>query len=182
MKKLISLMLGLCLITMAWAQVEEETVRITPVKKGDEPKAVMDAIHTDFPNALSTNLNFLPLKLYGEQWNVQTDGTAPASGSAFYQVNVREQNQSFKAVYDKNGKLQHSKVMIKQAELPEAVVAAISKAHPGYKIVRDVEKITSDRAGNVNVVYHVTIRKEHNLSHGIFVDPTGKILRDIHFV
>ncbi|HEY9049108.1 MAG TPA: hypothetical protein VIN08_24575 [Ohtaekwangia sp.] len=178
MKKSFSLMLGLLLTTMVWAQ-ENETVKITPVKKGEEPQAVMAAIRADFPNAVATDLNFLPMILYGEQWDVQTEGSVAKSGAQFYQVNVRQANQTFQAVYDKNGKLQHSKRIIKHAELPQAVVDAISKAHPDYKIIRDQEKITSDPAGKLNIVYHVTIRRVHHMSRGIFIDPTGKILRDV---
>jgi hypothetical protein len=181
MKTIIGILVGLCLATGANAQ-ESETITITPVKKGEEPKAVMDAIRNDFPKGMIADLNFLPLVLYGEQWSVRTEGNVKQSDNVkFYQVNIKEGPQSYQAVYDKHGKLHYSKRIIKHAELPQAVVDAITVAHPDYKIINDREKITSDPNGKLNIVYHVTIqKKEHGILRGMFVDPTGKILREIH--
>lgn len=181
MKTTFAFMLGLCLAIGAWAQ-STETVTITPVKKGEEPQAVMDAIRNDFPQAIVTELNFLPTVLYGEQWNVRTDGVAAKNADTqYYQVNIREGDQHYKAVYDKEGNLHYSKQIIKHAELPKAVVDAVAAAHPDYKIINDREKITSDADGKLNIVYHVTIqKKEHGILRGMFVDPSGKIIREIH--
>jgi hypothetical protein len=113
---------------------------------------------------------------------VRTEGNVKQSDNVkFYQVNIKEGPQSYQAVYDKHGKLHYSKRIIKHAELPQAVVDAITVAHPDYKIINDREKITSDPNGKLNIVYHVTIqKKEHGILRGMFVDPTGKILREIH--
>jgi len=47
------------------AQMNSETLTLRPVKKGEEPKEVMNAIRKDFPKAIVSDLNFLPAKLYG---------------------------------------------------------------------------------------------------------------------
>ena len=182
MKTTFVFMLGLCLAIGACAQ-STETVTITPVKKGEEPKAVMNAIRNDFPQAIVTELGFLPTVLYGEQWNVRTDGVAAAKNAdtQFYQVNIREGSDNYKALYDKDGNLHFSKRIIKHAELPQAVIDAVAAAHPDYKIINDREKITSDADGKLNIVYHVTIqKKEHGILRGMFIDPTGKVIREIH--
>jgi hypothetical protein len=182
MKTTFVFMLGLCLAIGAWAQ-STETVTITPVKKGEEPQAVMNAIRNDFPQAIVTELGFLPTVLYGEQWNVRTDGVAAAKNAdtQFYQVNIREGSDNYKALYDKDGNLHFSKRIIKHAELPQAVIDAVAAAHPDYKIINDREKITSDADGKLNIVYHVTIqKKEHGILRGMFIDPTGKVIREIH--
>lgn len=181
MKTTFAFMMSLCLAIGAWAQ-STETVVITPVKKGEEPQAVMNAIRTDFPQAIVTELGFLPAVLSGEQWNVRTDGVAAKNADTqYYQVNIREGNDRYKALYDKEGKLQASKQIIKHAELPQAVINAVATAHPDYKIINDREKITSDATGKLNVVYHVTIqKKEHGILRGMFIDPAGKIIREVH--
>lgn len=181
MKTTFAFMLGLCLAIGAWAQ-STETVTITPAKKGEEPQAVMNAIHSDFPQAVVTDLGFLPSVLYGEQWNIRTDGVAATNTDMqYYQVNIREGNNRYKALYDKEGKLQASKQIIKHAELPQTVINAVAKAHPDYKIINDREKITSDATGKLNVVYHVTIqKKEHGVLRGMFIDPAGKVIREVH--
>jgi hypothetical protein len=103
MKTTFACMLCLCLTVGAWAQ-STETVTITPVKKGEEPQAVMNAIRNDFPQAIVTELGFLPTVLYGEQWNVRTDGAvAKNADTQYYQVNIREGQDSYKALYDKAG-------------------------------------------------------------------------------
>jgi hypothetical protein len=181
MKTTFACMLGVCLTVGAWAQ-STETVTITPVKKGEEPQAVMNAIRNDFPQAIVTELGFLPTVLYGEQWNVRTDGAvAKNADTQYYQVNIREGQDSYKALYDKAGNLHYSKRIIKHAELPQAVIDAVAVAHPDYKIVNDREKITSDADGKLNIVYHVTIqKKEHGILRGMFIDPTGKVIREVH--
>lgn len=53
---------------------QQKTLTVTKVKKGEEPKVVLDAIKTDFPDFIAKDLSFLPAKLYGEEWNVNFKG------------------------------------------------------------------------------------------------------------
>ena len=51
------------MIGMVMAQAQSETLTVKAVKKGEEPKEVMDAIKQDFPKAIVGDLSVLPAKL-----------------------------------------------------------------------------------------------------------------------
>ncbi len=112
MKKSIIALWLLCLAPGVMAQ-QQEKLTLTKVKKGDEPKAVVDAVNKDFPGALTRELSFLPPKLYGEEWFV--DLTSDQLDHAdFYQVHVKvkQDNADYTAVYDGNGKLLSSRQLL----------------------------------------------------------------------
>jgi len=154
------------------AMAQEETLTITPVKKGDEPKAVMDAVKSDFPNAIAKELAFLPSKLYGKEWNLQLAGEANENIN-FYQIQIIEKDVNYTAVYDKDGKLLSSKETIKTSRVPSAVVAAIHK-FSGWKM-EDTHEIIKTNGTKATVSYKVRIQKgiEHK---NVFLDPQGNVL------
>ena len=174
MKKIIFFCLSLLAITAAQAQTE--TLTLKAVKKGEEPKEVMDAIKQDFPKAIVRDLNILPGKLYGEHWSLSLDDKLDGSSPDFYVVSLKEDNETYKAVYDNAGNIKSSKFVIKQAQLPKEITSAISAKYPDWTIVRDQEKITYNE-GTVKDAIHVEIQKD-NMYRSLFFDSSGKLLKD----
>lgn len=174
MKTIIFFCLSLLAITAAQAQ--SETLTLKAVKKGEEPKEVMDAIKQDFPKAIVRNLNILPGKLYGERWSLSFDDKLDGVTPDFYLVNLREDNETYKAVYDKDGKLKSSRFIINQAQLPKEITSAIAAKYPDWTIIRDREKITYNE-GIVKEAVHVEIQKD-KMYRSLFLDSSGKLLKD----
>jgi hypothetical protein len=174
MKKLIFFCLSLLVITAAQAQTETLTLRA--VKKGEEPKEVMDAIKQDFPNAIVRDLSMLPGKLYGERWSLSFDDRLDGALPDFYLVNLKEGSETYKAVYDKAGNIKSSKFIINQAQLPKEVTSTIAAKYPDWTIIRDREKITYNE-GTVKDAIHVEIQKD-KMYRSLFLDNNGKLLKD----
>jgi hypothetical protein len=154
------------------AIAQEEILTITPVKKGDEPKAVMAAIQNDFPGAIAKDFAFLPSKLYGKEWNLQLAGDTDETIN-FYQVQVNEKDVLYTAVYDKEGKLMSSKETIKTSRVPYAVVTS-AKKFTGWKM-EDTHEIIKTNGTKATVSYKVRLKKgiEHK---NVFFDPQGNII------
>lgn len=170
MKKSVLIIILLCLAMGAIAQQEQLT--ITKVKHGEEPKAVMNAIKSDFPNSVSRNFAFLPAKLYGKEWNVQLEGDAMESAT-YYQALIKSGKTEYTAVYDKDGKLMSSKYVIENAKLPKPVNETIKKFE-GWHIDAATELIKYNGAKTITDTYKIKIQKgiEHRV---IFLDPEGHI-------
>jgi hypothetical protein len=154
------------------AMAQEEMLTITPVKKGDEPKAVLDAIKTDFPNAVANDLSFLPSKLYGSEWNVQLASNTDED-IQYYQIQVIEKNVHYTAVYDKDGKLLSSKETIKTHQLPSAVVASVKK-FSDWKMI-DSHEVIKTKGSKARLYYKVRLEKGKGHKN-VFLDPQGNIL------
>jgi hypothetical protein len=175
MKKLIlALWLGCWALGVA-AQVE--TLKIAKVKKGEEPKAVMDAIKNDFPKFIAKDLSFLPPKLYGEEWNISTEGNADNSSINFYQITLKEEKGDYyTAIYDKNGKLLSSKQEIDNSKLPKEVSETISKfIATGWHVDRTHDIIKYTGGNKISDTYKVKLEKgiEHKI---LFLDLKGNII------
>ncbi|HKZ38139.1 MAG TPA: hypothetical protein VJ184_10830 [Chryseolinea sp.] len=161
----------------AQAQNQSETLTIKAVKKGEEPEKVMDAIKADFPKAIVTDLSILPAKLYGEYWSVSLNDNLGGKTPDLYLVNLKETNEVYKAVYDKDGKIKSSKLIIKQAQLPADVTSTIAIKYPDWTIIKDLEKITN-KEGKIKEVYHVGIEK-NKMHRSLFLDSGGKLIKDV---
>lgn len=170
MKKLI---LALCLTSLALSLAAQQTVVVKKVQKGDEPKAVVDAIKRDFPEAVTKNLSYLPAKLYGEEWNVALRDEAGSGEYKYFVVNMKQENQDYTAVYDEDGTLLSSKRIIRNVPLPEPVAETL-KRFSGWHIDKTHEIIQYKRARTTDT-YKVKIQKkgEHKV---IFLDAEGNIL------
>lgn len=161
-----------------WAQIQEEDVTITRVKKGEEPQAVMTSVKKDFPDAVVKDLAFLPHALYGQQWVVsERNGDLANTSTQFYQVSAAGSGKQFTAVYDKSGKLLSYKEIIKHAELPEAVKNAIWTKFPGWQITGDREKIRLNHKKDL-IAYRVDLSKGKERQH-VFLDGEGHITRTV---
>jgi len=170
MKKVTLVFLLACWVLGTAAQ--EKKLTIERVKKGEEPKQVMEAIKTDFPGAITKDLSFLPAKLYGDEWNVDLQGE-DTEQIKYYQVNIKEENRSYKAVYDANGHLLSSMQVIHDAKLPAPINATLKKfsgwhIDKSHEIIRYSGKHASD-------TYRVKLQKgaEHK---NVYLDANGNII------
>lgn len=174
MKKLILILL--CALTgTVVAQAQNETLVLKPVKKGEEPQAVMAAIKKDFPKAIVGDLGFLPAKLYGEEWSADFKDNLNGAPD-LYRVNLKEGNETYSAVYDRAGNVISSITIIKKAELPKEVTKAIATKYPGWKIVNDLEKIAYKK-GTAKEAFHVQIQ-ESKMNRHLLLSGSGKFLKD----
>lgn len=157
------------------AAAQEETVTIRKVKKGEEPQVVMDAIKSDFPKAVEKSMAFLPGKLYGNEWNVTTEGER-LDELNFYQVEIKDGNTIYTAVYDRNGKLLSSKQIVDPAKMPPMVQATVKK-FAGWHVDNTSEEIKYN-GKVVTQVYRVKLQKgQKGVEHKIvFIDPAGNIV------
>jgi len=174
----LALLLAGLSVGTGWAQIQEEDVTITRVKKGEEPQAVMASVKKDFPNAVVKDLAFLPYALYGREWAVteRSDDMANTTNQ-FYQVMASGSGKQFTAVYDKNGKLLSYKETIKHAELPEAVKNTIWTKFPGWQITGDREKIRINHKKDL-IAYRVDLSKGKERQH-VFLDGQGNVTRTV---
>lgn len=163
-----------CGLTMTRAQTE--TLTLKAIKKGKEPKAVMDAIKQDFPKGIAEDLNFLSAKLYRDRWGINFQDNLDGATPDFYQVNIREENEKYTAVYDKYGELRFSKTIIKHAQMPKEVTAAISYQYPDWQVLDDIEKIMY-KSGVATEVFKVEIEQDNNFRM-LFIDTLGNVLKD----
>jgi hypothetical protein len=155
------------------ASAQQKTLAIEKVKKGEEPKAVIDAVNKEFPQSITKDLSFLPAELYGQEWNVNVTGDE-FEKSVLYQVQIKHGNTDYTAVYDKDGKLLSSKQLIHRAKLPAEVMATIKK-FTGWHIDDTHELIKYNGNKTITDTYKVKLEKgvEHKI---VFLDPKGNII------
>ena len=181
MKKLIAalVMAGMsCEATYAQAPLADETLVIKAVKKGDEPKQVMDAVKSDFPDVIVKDVAFLPSALYGREWALsERNNTDNKTELMFYQVSAYGPTGHFQAVYDKAGKLLSFKQALKDAELPDAVSNTLKTLYGDWTVSGDKEYFSYDLK-KTDVAYRVTLTKGHKHKH-LLIDPSGKIRRKV---
>lgn len=170
MKKLL-LIVWLCGSTLALI-AQEKVMKITPVKKGEEPQQVMEAIKKDFPEAVSKDLAFLPTKIYGDEWNVEVTGD-DVNELNFYEIDLIQGKNHYAAVYNKDGKLLSSKEIIRSESPPSVVNEAIGK-FKGWKMDKFHETIRY-RNHKTTDTYKIKLHKgaEHKV---VFIDPKGEII------
>jgi hypothetical protein len=176
MKK--SIVTCMCFVAaMVMAQAQTEVLTLEAVKKGAEPKEVMDAIKQDFPKAIVGDLNFLPSLMYGEHWSADLKDNLNGAAPNHYQVSLREKNERFTAAYDKNGKLLSTKTIIKDGALPSEITKTIVSKYPTWKIVNDREKIIY-KNGVLKEAYRIQI-SEDKMHRILFFDGSGKLIKDV---
>ena len=171
--KTLFIMLGLSCLTLV---ITAQELKITKVKKGEEPKTVMNAIDRDFPKSISEDLSFLPSKLYGSEWNVDLQGDL-SSEVNFYQVKIKQGNTSYTAVYDREGILMSSMQIIESVNLSHAAKETLKKFN-GWHIDKTSEIIQYKKRGEKQTMsdtYRVKLQKdaEHKI---VFLDLAGNIV------
>jgi uncharacterized membrane protein YkoI len=88
------------------------------------PQAVLEAFQKAYPKAKDVK--------YSEE--------KAMDGKMAYEVEFKEAGKEFEAVYSAEGTLIETEQEIKTAELPDAIVQAIRKAHP-QAMLKEAEKI-----------------------------------------
>lgn len=157
---------------------QTEIADLTPIKKGEEPKAVLNTLKQDFPGVTASEFNFISHVLYGQKWSEKVSGEL-VGDMKLVQVNVRDKNGNYEILFDKDGKVLKIKDFIKNAELPPAVMKSIRGKYPSFKLLTDSEKISAGRDRKAQVVYRAEIQSAPNgKKRNLFLDNSGKLLRD----
>lgn len=179
MKKIILPLLSgallLAFITPTQAQLVEETVALKVVKKGEEPKSVIESIKRDFPDSKIDQLAVLPRTLANRKWaitreNGNLDGTQPD----FYEVSAKGRNEQFQAVYNRSGQLISFTERIKNTQLPAPVRQMLADKYPDWTIAADHELIKY-RNGQRNAAYRVRLEKGKARKHATIKEESGEI-------
>lgn len=155
---------------------QSQEIAMKSLKKGEEPKEVLDALKKDFPGGAVQGMSVIPLSLYGKEWSVsERNKIDDKSSISFYQVDGKGKSGNFSAVYDKNGKLMSYKEVIKEAELPASIRSTLGNQFAGWQVTGDREKVKYNH-GNIKIAYRVNLKKDKEHKH-VFFDETGKIMR-----
>ena len=120
------------------------------IPAGEVPSVVINQFHIDFPKAKDI------------EWELKNDT---------YEVEFEQGwGKDFEAWYTADGKQIKVEEETTKSELPKAVVAAIQKSYPSYKI-DDIEKITEGE----KVTYKVEVEKRE-LDQTLLLDEEGTII------
>jgi hypothetical protein len=154
------------------------TADLVPIKKGEEPKAVLNTLKKDFPQATPSEFNFISSLLYGQKWSEMVSGDVP-DNMQLVEVKVKEKKGNYEILFDKNGKVLKIKDFVKNADLPLAITKDIKQMYPAYKLVNDSEKIRAGKDEKAYAVYRVEIQNPaKGQKRNLFFDNSGKLLRE----
>ena len=178
--KAIPVFLAGSLLTLgsAMAQIESETVTAQKVKKEEVPTTVVASVEEDFPDKTVEDFALIPAKVYQEDWVVSKSEQGVTDESTFdpqyYQVEFSGKGESGKAVYNSAGELIHSKEIIKDESLPEAITKKIADQYPDYQITKDKEVI---KDGNKKVDYYQVEIKKGKDKEKLYFSENGEMLK-----
>ena len=110
--------------------------------------------------------------MYGEEWNVQLEGDQLLRAS-FYQVEIKDGNRDYTAVYDETGKLLSSKQLIHGVKLPAELTKTLSK-FAGWH-VDETHELIKYNGKKSSDIYKVKLQKgaEHKI---VYLDAMGNIV------
>lgn len=172
------LLTGLSVGTIqAQSPLQDQTVTITHVKKGEEPQQVMTAVKADFPNSIVRDVAFLPRALYGQEWAVDEQNNMDKNTDIlYYRVAANSPTLNYSAVYNKDGKLISFKEIVKQTLLPEAITKTISDQFADWKVVGNQERI---QYGKSSSNYYRVELARGRAREKVFFDNNGTVLRKV---
>ncbi|HEX5171862.1 MAG TPA: hypothetical protein VFW11_21935 [Cyclobacteriaceae bacterium] len=181
MKKLILPIAMSLILGTGYAQ---ESVGLAPIKKGAEPKAVLNALKEEFPQATASEFNFISRELYGQKWSETEDGSQLNGSLKYLQVTVKDKNNDYQQViFDEHGKVINVKEFIKHADLPAEITKALKAKYPECKLLKDSERISTGKANKATAIYRLEIQTgPKGEKRNLFYDNGGKLLRDAHVI
>ena len=176
MKTIPALVAGtLFTISGAMAQVDE-TITARVVGEDEIPGVVMESVAVDYPDMDYTDWQTLSPEAYEADWVVmddEGDTEEEVLEPEYYEVDYRGKGIHGYAVYNSEGELLHSKEVIKDEALPEAITQAIAKDYPNHKVMGDKEVI---RDGNKNVKYYEVNVEKGKDKEKLYFDKGGKMV------
>ena len=175
MKKLIVVVILFVAFQNAWAQ-DSETLVIKKIEKRTVPAAVITSVEKEYPEGIVELWEAIPVKAFESYYVVsETNDMYIGEKPEYYQVTMKGTHSKTYAVYDANGNLIHSREIIKDTALPEAIRTTIVTDYPGWRITGDKEVI---REGDgVHNTYKVELSKSKE-RRTLITDEEGQVLKD----
>lgn len=175
MKKLIVVAILFIAFQGAMAQ-DSETLVIKKIEKRTVPAAVITSVEKEYPEGIVELWEAIPAKAFESYYVVsKTNDLYLGEKPEYYQVTMTGTHSKTYAVYDAKGNLIHSREIIKDTALPEAIRTTIVTDYPGWKINGDKEVIR-EREG-VNDMYKIELSKSKERKT-LIMDEAGIVLKE----
>jgi len=150
MKKLLLGLLTLGLTTQFYAQVVDE---------GTLPEIEVRATNYKYLNSVDETEAAVPVKLLRDmvaKFDVKSSEFYE-DGSELYRVYFYIPKGKILAAYDRDGKILYTIEKFKDVAVPRDVASAVSERFPGWKIAKDVYKVSYKSSGE-------TVKKQYKLT------------------
>jgi len=175
MKKLIVVIILFVALQNAWAQ-DSESLVIKKIEKRTVPAAVIASVEKQYPEGIVELWEAIPAKAFESYYVVsKTNDMSLGEKPEYFQVTMKGTHSKTYAVYDEKGNLIHSREIIKDTELPEAIRTTIVTDYPDWKITGDKEIIREGRVINDTYKIEITKNKEKRT---LIMDEKGQVLKD----
>lgn len=153
-----------------------DTLTIKKIDKKEVPEGVVTSVERDFPGGTHEEWIWMPNTEFNEQYKVSHfNDLKDGNENNYYQVELNDDNMRGYAVYDKDGKLMHSREVLTDTRLPRAIDLAITKKYLGWKVIGGHEIIKTPN--QENQTYSVEIEKG-NEKRKLIMDKDGKFIKD----
>ncbi|HSZ24791.1 MAG TPA: PepSY-like domain-containing protein [Cytophagaceae bacterium] len=154
---------------------EDKKTEKKKVAKADVPKKVLESYTIIYPGTEVTEWYSYPYFWDIEPEIIERDGVIEYLYPEFYEVDFIKEGKSHKSIFSKSGKHLHTKVAIKDSELPKPVSDAIKNSdYKDWKIVGDKEKL--ENTETKENVYTIKVEKGKE-KHVLHYDENGKLVQ-----
>jgi hypothetical protein len=177
MKRLLFLLLGFLVLSfpiLAQGLVSDEgPAEYLMLKKGNIPPQVLKAAEQLFEGNTQVAWGVFPYELKNYGWEVNKDYNEPIE---HYEIQFKSKDGSdIYAVFESTGELISSRIVNKNAPVPQAVVKALEKSeYKDWKIAGDVELIKNTQK---KVVEHYAVKlTKGNMKKTLYFTTKGDLL------
>ena len=144
------------------------------LKKENVPTIVLESIDEDFPGLILEAIRAIPIVyveddvIINKNFNIDKDYDT-------YEIDLRTNNRTIIAMYDKSGKLLSTVERAKSELLPIAVQMSIVKAYPGWIIFKDSYLMVHFKDHKTKERYKLTLQNGPKKVK-VYMDKNGVIL------
>ena len=146
------------LLLAAGAVSAQDELFEAKLTKEKVPAVVLASVEKDFPDAIITEYNALPVTILEEGWVITKDKPMDGKYDTYY-LTIKGKNFDGKATYNANGELVSAQEYAKDIPLPLNVERAIGKRYPGWGISKDHMSSTFYKGDRKKTYYHVKLSK-----------------------
>ena len=150
-----------------------------PLTKQLTPQQVIDSIQKRFPDAKSVKYFKSDAATAQKGWAITTEDNLAADATVeYYTVSFKQEGLQYYGLYDQNGTLVEYKIEQKMDQLPDKVVTslkALSKDHPGYKVVSKTHYMTKNHAKSKD--YYEVTASNGKQKKQVFYSADGEFLK-----
>lgn len=177
MKNAMKVMVAALLLGPVLGLTQNPTTSLVRIKAKDKevPVSVVESFKKDYNGHELEGWFVTPAVVIAEEYLVTGYDNLQGQQPTFYTVRFKGPKAKGEAMYDKDGKLIHSKEMIKGAMLPVAVSKSLLEKYPGYRIEDDQETI---KKGKDTLVHYRVILAKDKVRTAVAVGADGTVLRE----